>query len=178
MSPVPPILHILALAAGLWLGWTAMSAISPDLEPNAPAGVEAAAAQVTGPGDPQSLFQPSALSTALTQLQDQLGDDEEITSMTIHPGRLESSSSSSGDGFPVAGISSAGPYLLAYSIDQRRREPIGVDDLVAVSVAPTAAGPLWTARLDRRLPGPHTWRAVIRPGDVAFEVKARPVPGK
>jgi hypothetical protein len=183
MTPLPPIVHLLALVAGAWLGLTGMDAVAPDLPSQQPPGVvEAEEQQITGPGDPSSLLQSGPFSIAMSQVRDQLGDGEEITAIHVTFDSLEvETTEDGGEGVAIDEIATSAPYLLAYSIGEARRgarggtDVQGVEDLESVSFRATPQGGIWTARLRQGLRPPTAYEAEIPPGAVAFEVEPRPV---
>jgi hypothetical protein len=183
MSPLPLIAHLLAAAVGTWGAFAAGAAIAPDLPSGEPGVVEAEEAQISGPSDPDSLFHPGPFSTAISQIEDQLGSEEEIARMTVRAGEIDVDVTEDGDGVAIEDVSTSAPYLLAYAIGEARKSRLGradvdgPDDLVAVELRPGPEGPTWTALIAPRFAPPRAYRAVVLPGQVAFQIDARPVGG-
>ena len=181
MSPVPLIVHLLAAAVGTWGAFMAGSAIAPDLPSDEPGVVEAEEAQISGPADPDSLFHPGPLSTAISQIEDQLSSDEEIARMTVRAGEIDVDVTEDGNGVAIDDVSTSAPYLLAYAIGEERKLRLGradvdgPEDLVAVDMRPGSAGPAWTALIAPRFSPPRAYRGVVLPGQVAFQIEVRPV---
>ena len=185
MSPVAPIVHLLAVVAGAWLGLTTMDRVSPDLPSQQPPGVvEAEEEQITGPEDPNSLLEAGPFSIAISQVRDQLGAGEDITRIRVTFDSIEvETTEDGGDGVAIDEISTSAPYLLAYSIGESRRgargrtDVGGVEDLQSIVFRATPRGGIWTAWLPPGLKPPVAYEAEIPPGTVAFEVEPRPVSG-
>jgi hypothetical protein len=170
MSPVAPIVHLLALLAGVFGGLQVASAMSPDQPGTSDEPGIVSTAPILGED-------PNGWSQALAQIGDQLGDDEGITSLRATPEGLEVSSSV-GEGIPIEEISASAPYLIALRIAESRPEVRGAQDLASLSMTPVEAGTVWIATLDPGLGPPQRYRALIpEASSVAFEVEVRPLPG-
>jgi hypothetical protein len=162
-SPLPIILHLVAIAAGLFLGITAMAALSPDLpsEGSAP-GVNAPAsgAQVP-PGAPNSLLQPGPLSIALDSVDDQLAAGQQLTLVHITPAEI-STDATDGDGFDVSDVDVSAPTRLATLIHQQRKVVTGLDDLQFVDLRLGPDGdPQWFVQLGSEIDPPRTYVAPL-----------------
>ena len=148
-NPVAVIVHLIAIAAGLYLGFMAMDGIAPDLpSEDVEPGVSSSAAPAEVAGDdPGSLFRGAALAPALEQLDQQLPAGEGIASLRIRPGGLSAETADAEGLFELEDVSPSLPEQLIASIrDQRPRvsaEDIGYMDLVA-----TENGPRWYVQLD------------------------------
>lgn len=176
MSPLPPILHLVALAAGLFGGLSLISWIAPDLPSGDPGVVETGEGQVVGPGDSDSLLMAGNFATALVQVRDQLGSGQKVSSLRVTPG--EFSVEASEEGIDIDELATSAPYLIAYQIGEEREDVQGPQDLREVRMRATPAGPSWQATLRDRLPPPLVYEATIPgPTVVAFEVTVRPVAG-
>jgi hypothetical protein len=165
VSPLPPIVHVLAIAAGVWVGLVAMDAIAPDFpDPDTEPGVAAAEPATVDPGSSDSLFRTENLAPALSQLSEQLGADGELVRLRIEPGSLQSTE---GDGgFAVSDVPASGPTELAARISQKRRQVRGVEDLQFVELVQTKDGPEWYVQLISTrpdLPPPWTYGARLDP---------------
>ena len=98
-NPVPLLVHLVAIALGLYLGFIAMDAITPDLPGDDVApGVSSSVApgQVAG-DDPDSLFVAANLGPALAEIDDQLAAGQGIVSLHIEPGTIDADTGT-GDG--------------------------------------------------------------------------------
>jgi hypothetical protein len=155
---VPVLVHAIAIALGLYLGWVVMEGVSPDLpDPGVQPGVNSTA-QVAGDA-PNSLFRGPYLQGALNQLSDQMAAGEGIVTMHIEPGTLETETAS-GDGlFQPEDVSSETPVVLIHSIDSERGgPPIGLGEVSYLDLVATAKGPRWYVQLDiNREIGPPPW---------------------
>ncbi|MFI5123275.1 MAG: hypothetical protein ACHQJ5_10305, partial [Vicinamibacteria bacterium] len=96
---VPVLVHVVAIALGIYLGLLAMAAITPDFpDADTDPGVSSSSAPGTVAGDdPDSLFRAQNLAPALTQLDDQLAAGDGIVSLHLEPGSLDAETGS-GDG--------------------------------------------------------------------------------
>lgn len=163
MSPLPPIVHVLAIAAGVWVGLVAMDAIAPDLpDPDTEPGVAAAQPATVDPGSSDSLFRTENLAPALSQLSDQLAADGELVRLRIEPGRLQSTEGDSG--VAASDVPASGPSELAARISRERREVRGVEDFQYVELVQTKDGPEWYVQLVSTrpdLPPPWTYGAPL-----------------
>lgn len=144
MSPLAPIAHLVAIAAGLWGGLWVMGAITPDL-PGAEveAGVVADDKAVP-PADSGSLLRADNLEPALTQLAAQLGAGGEIVRLRIDPGRLDAEE---GDGgFEVTDVDPGAAERLVEMI-ARERPKVALGDIQYVELVQAEQGPQWYVQL-------------------------------
>jgi hypothetical protein len=169
VSPLPPILHVLAAAVGVWGALTLGAKVAPDLPTGEPGLIEAEKGQ--------SILDAGSFGIALGQIEDQLGADEKIESLRATRARIDVKSSDSGDGVPIDEISTSAPYLLAFRIGDQRDDVDGVEDFRLVTFRATPTGGIWTGFLGPRLKAPHAYRAAIPNGAVAFQVHVTAVPG-
>ncbi len=181
MSPFPPIVHVLAIAAGIFGALTFLPGLAPDL-PGEDAFIRADAGTVSGPGDEDSFLQAAPLAVALGRARAELASDQEVISLKVEPSTLDIDTDDSG-GVALEDIVSSAPYLMVYAIGKAREDENGKTDVNDASALRSAefranskAG-VWTVHLDPSLPGPHTYMAVIPTGTVAFQVHVRPVAG-
>ena len=154
---VPVLVHVVAIALGLYLGFLAMDAISPDLpDPDVEPGVDSTV-QVAGDA-PNSLFRGPYLQGALNELSDQMAAGEGIVTMHIEPGTLETDTAS-GEGFQPEDVSSETPVVLIHAIDSERGgPPIGLGEISYMDLVATANGPRWYVQLDiNKDIGPPPW---------------------
>jgi hypothetical protein len=165
LNPIPILLHLLAIAVGVFLGLRAMDAIAPDLPGES---VEPGIASSSTPGavagdDPNSLFMADNLAPALDQLADQLPAGEGIVRLRIDPGSL-SAETRAGEGlFEPAGVPANVPALLGSSI-HRQRERVTLADVGYMELVATRDGPEWYVQLDTDrtdVPPPWTYRAPL-----------------
>jgi hypothetical protein len=158
-NPVPVLVHLVAIALGLYLGFVAMEAIAPNLpDPDVDPGVSSSSSPGAVAGDdPDSLFRAQNLSPALDQLDEQLGAGQGIVSLRIEPGSVDADTAS-GDGlFEPADVPAEVPALLAGEIHQQRGS-LGLADISYVDLVATAKGPRWYVQLDiARDIGPPPW---------------------
>jgi hypothetical protein len=146
MSPLPTIVHVLAIAAGVWGGLAAMDAVAPDLpDADTEPGVAAAQPATVEPDSGDSLFRAGNLAPALSQLDEQLGADGELVRLRIDPGRLESTEGEGG--FGVGDVPSTAPDQLAAAIAAERPEFRGVEDLQYLELVQSKNGPEWYVQL-------------------------------
>lgn len=149
LNPVPLLVHLVALAAGLYLGFLAMDRVTPDLpsESTEP-GVTAVASptQVAG-DDPNSLLRSAPLAGALDQLDEQLAAGEGIVRLRIEPGQVDTESGSAAGTFDPADVDPATPELIAERIHAQRAEVRGLDDIQYMELVATSSGPQWYVQL-------------------------------
>ena len=149
---VPVLVHAVGIALGVYLGWLAMAALSPDLpDPDVPPGVSSSTAPGAVAGDdPDSLYGAGALDAAFTQLEQQLPAGEEIVRLRIEPGQLDAETRS-GDGlFSLDDVPSGLPARLIAEIS-REREQVTAHDIGYMELVATEGGPRWYVQLDTAL---------------------------
>ena len=169
MSPLPPILHFIAAAVGVWGALTLGAKVAPDLPTSEPGVIEAE--------NGRSILESGPFSIAMSQVEDQLGADEKIDFLRATPERVDVKSSDSEDGVSIDDISTAAPYLLAYRIADQRPDVSGPEDFRLVTFRATLQGGIWTAYLAPGHRPPHAYHAAIPPGAVAFQIHVTAVPG-
>ncbi|HEY8001728.1 MAG TPA: hypothetical protein VID76_07315 [Solirubrobacterales bacterium] len=156
---VPVLVHVVAIALGIYLGLLAMAAITPDFpDADTDPGVSSSSAPGTVAGDdPDSLFRAQNLAPALTQLDDQLAAGDGIVSLHLEPGSLDAETGS-GDGlFEPADVPAEVPALLAGQIHAERGS-VGLAEIAYMDLVATAKGPRWYVQLDiARDIGPPPW---------------------
>jgi hypothetical protein len=147
-SPIAVIVHLVAIALGLYLGWIAMQAISPDLpDPSVDPGVNSAA--VIAGDAPDSLYRGANFQRALDQLDEQLAAGEGIVSLHLEPGTLETESRAGEGLFQPADVPVEAPVMLIHSIDSERGgSPIGLGEISYMDLVATEDGPRWYVQLD------------------------------
>ena len=151
-SPSAILVHLLGIAAGIYLGLLAMAAIAPDLPGEE---IEPGLSSSSTPGavagnDPDSLFNHGALDTAFVQLEAQLPADHGIVRLRIEPGTLDADTRT-GDGlFELDDVSAALPERLIAAI-HRRREQVTAHDVGYMELIATERGPRWYVQLDTAL---------------------------
>jgi hypothetical protein len=156
---VPVLVHVLGIALGLYLGFLAMEAISPDLpDPDADPGVSSSARPTAVLGDdPDSLFRAVNLGPALDQMEDQLAAGEGIVSLHLTPGSLDAETGSADGVFQPADVRDDVPALLGLEINSERASTT-LADISYMDLVATAKGPRWYVQLDiSRDIGPPPW---------------------
>jgi hypothetical protein len=163
INPIAVIVHLVAIAAGVYLGITTIAAISPDLpsESSQP-GVQAPAetGQVA-PDDPNSLLQPGSLAIALNSVDNQLGAGKSLSRVHITPSEITSEATDSG-GFDVADVDNSAPLRLANLISQQREDVHGLGDFQFVDLRLGPNGePQWYVQLSIGVDPPRTYIAPL-----------------
>jgi len=158
---VPVLVHLVGIVLGLYLGYIAMQAISPDLpDPDTePAVSSSVVPRAVEGGDPDSLFRAVNLGPALAELDDQLAAGEGIVSLHITPGSVEPETGSQDGTIDPQDVPVDVPALLAGEITDVRDNDIGFDDIHSYDLVATARGPRWYVQLDilNHDPGPPPW---------------------
>lgn len=148
-NPIPILVHVVAIALGLYLGWQAMDAITPNLPDDdiAPGISSSTDPGAVAPDDPDSLFRAANLAPALAQLDEQLAAGDGISTLHIEPGSLDAETGSGEGMFEPADVPASLPARLAEEIHAIRNQvtlaDVGYMDLVA-----TRKGPRWYVQLD------------------------------
>jgi hypothetical protein len=149
LNPIPILVHVLAIAAGLIVGFMVMDRINPnfpssDTEP----GIESSAAPSAVAGDdPDSLFFTANLLPALSQLDDQLAAGQGVVTLHIEPGAISVKSSDADGTFDLSDISPGTPALLAEEIHMQR-DRVTLEDIGSMDLVATRKGPRWYVQLD------------------------------
>jgi hypothetical protein len=156
---VPVLVHLLGIALGVYLGFLAMDALSPDLpDPGVDPGVSSSArpAAVLG-DDPDSLFRAVNLGPALDQLDEQLAAGDGIATLHIEPGSVDAETGSAEGVFQPGDVPAEVPALLGIGIN-RERGGTTLADIAYMDLVATAKGPRWYVQLDiTRDIGPPPW---------------------
>ena len=162
-NPLPIVLHLVAIAVGLFFGIKAMAALSPDLPPpSSEPGVDVPAdgGQVA-PGATNSLFRAGPLQIALDSVDDQLAADQKLSLVHITPAEITTSTTES-DGFDLADVDTSAPQRLATLISQQRKEVDGLSDFQFVDLRLDASGdPQWYVQLALDIDPPRTYVAPL-----------------
>ena len=148
-NPVAILVHALGLAAGILLGFLAMDAIAPDLPAasEAPGVSSSVAPEAVRGDDPDSLFLPNNLGTALTQLDEQMAAGEGILRLRITPGSLQAQTAT-GDGlFERPEVHDAAPSSIAQAVHAERAQ-VTLEDFAYFELVATPEGPQWYAQID------------------------------
>jgi hypothetical protein len=146
-NPIPIVVHVLGIVAGLVLGWFVMDRITPDF-PTADPGVESSSApRAVAGGDPDSLFLPNNLSEAIAQVQDQLAAGQAVVTLHLEPGKIEVRGSDIDGTFDLADVPVAAPARIADAIHEMR-DHVTLDDVGSMDLVATADGPRWYVQLD------------------------------
>jgi hypothetical protein len=148
-NPVAVIVHLIAIAAGLYLGFLAMDAIAPDLpgEEVGPGVSSSAAPDDVAGDDPESLFNPAALAPALDQLREQLPAGEGIVTLRIEPGGLSADTAAADGLFSLDDVSPDLPQKLIAEI-HAQRERVTAQDIGSIDLVATEDGPRWYVQID------------------------------
>jgi hypothetical protein len=147
LNPLPLLLHVVALAAGLYLGWIFMAWVTPDLPSDeTEAGVSATAVQVAG-DDPNSLLRAGPLAGALDSLDEQLAAGEGIAVLRIEPGEINVEGSGADGTFEPSDVDPAVPLFLVQRIGTQRPTVDGLDDVQYMELVATDDGPRWYVQL-------------------------------
>lgn len=169
MSPVPPIAHLIAIAAGLlgglWLG----GLIAPDL-PGAETEPGVAVDERVQGSDPGSLYRSGPLDDAVAQTLDQLGPGAEVSSVTIEPATLRVAENEGANLLSLESMPVDAPERMLPGIERARAEagaegPVSLDDVQHFSWSP--ANPTaseWYVLLDVTTAGPPTEFSASRDG--------------
>jgi hypothetical protein len=165
LNPLPLLIHLLAIAAGIFFGLRAMDALAPDLPDE---GVEPGIASSSAPGsvagnDPNSLFLAANLAPALDQLSDQLPAGEGVIRLRIQPGSLNAETGSGEGLFDPDDVSPSVPAMLAGAIHEQR-ERVALADIGYMELVATRDGPEWYVQLDINrtdVPPPWTYGAPL-----------------
>ena len=156
---LPVLVHLVAIALGVYLGFIAMDALSPDLpDPDVDPGVSSSSSPAAVLGDdPDSLFRAVNLGPALDQLDEQLAAGEGIASLHITPGSLDAETGSVEGVFDPEDVPADVPALLGIEIDEERGG-LTLADIAYMDLVATAKGPRWYVQLDiNREIGPPPW---------------------
>jgi hypothetical protein len=146
-NPIPILVHLLAIAAGLTVGWIVMDRITPNF-PTADPGVESSSAPGSVAGnDPDSLFLPNNLSEAIVQTQDQLVAGQGVVALHLEPGSIDVRTSDIDRTFPLADVPVAAPARIVAAI-HAERERVTLDDIRYMDLVATRKGPEWYVQLD------------------------------
>jgi hypothetical protein len=167
-NPVAAIVHLVAIAAGLYLGWIFIAWAAPDLpsEETEP-GLSATAPEAVSGGDADSLFREENLGPALDQLAEQVPAGEQLVSFEARPGSISSQSGDGGIGLDPDEIPATAPEAIVPQIAAQRRAaggdpvPIGLDDVAFMQIVQGQDGPRWYVQLDAEIDPPRTAHASL-----------------
>jgi hypothetical protein len=169
MSPVAPIAHLIAIAAGvlggLWIG----GLIAPDL-PSAETEPGVVAGEQAKGSDPDSLYRPGPLAEAVTQTLEQLGAGAEVSSVTIEPAALHAAENEGPNLLELESMPVDAPERIVAGLEAAREQagvkgPVSLDDVKHFSWSP--ANPTaseWYVLLDVTTAGPPTEFSASRDG--------------
>ena len=159
-NPVPVLVHLVAIAVGLYLGFLAMDAISPDLPGDSvePGVSSSSAPRAVAGDDGDSLFRATNLVPALAELDDQLAAGEGISTLHLEPGSLDVETSAADGTFTPGDVPPLAPARLAEGIGAQRDRDVTLGDVSYMDLVATAKGPRWYVQLDIARPiGPPPW---------------------
>jgi hypothetical protein len=162
-NPIPILVHALAIAAGLLVGWIVMDRIAPDF-PSADPGLESSSAPGAVDGnDPDSLFLANNMAVAMVELQEQLGADQGILRLHIEPGAIDAETSDIDGTFDLPDVPVAAPARIAAQIHDLRPQ-LGLAQIRSMDLVATASGPRWYVQIDTAaaaVPPPWTYSAPL-----------------
>ena len=170
INPVAILVHVLGIAAGIFLGFLAMDAIAPDLPTNEDPGLASSVApESVGGGDGNSLFTAPELAAALVRIESQLATDEGIVSMHIEPGSIDADTAEGEGLLAPSEIYSELPRNLVGRIGGTTGRDISLDDVAYIDIVVTDSGPRVYLQLDTdqiEFPPPWTYSADIDTGNI------------
>jgi hypothetical protein len=148
-NPIPVLIHLVAIAVGLYLGWLVMERITPDLpdDDTAPGLSSSTAPRAVAPDDPDSLLHASNLMAALAALDDQLAAGQEIVTLHLTPGSLETDAATADDGFAPDDVDPTLPQRLVDEI-HAMRSAVTLSDVGYMDLVATRDGRRWYVQLD------------------------------
>jgi hypothetical protein len=162
-NPIPILVHALAIAAGLFVGWIVMDRITPNF-PSADPGVASSSAPGAVAGnDPDSLFLPNNMSVAMVELQEQFGADQGIVRLHIEPGAIDAQTSDVDGTFDLPDVPVAAPARIAAQIHELRPK-FGLGEISYMDLVATRKGPRWYVQIDTGAtdePPPWTYGAPL-----------------
>jgi hypothetical protein len=168
MNPVPPLVSLLAIAAGVWGGFALGAAATPELPDDAIDPGVTVSETVRG-GDPESLFLAGPLSAALDQTLEQFPAGETVSNVTIEPGQLRANAAEGPNVLPLEDLPVGAPETMIAGINELRKQagtkPVTLDDVNHYSWSP--ANPTnveWSVLLDITTAGPPTQFSANRDG--------------
>jgi hypothetical protein len=148
-SPVAIIVHLLGIAAGLYLGFLVMDGFAPDLPSGdvvPGVGSSAAPDDVAG-DDPDSLFAAANLMPALDQLSEQVPAGHEVVRLRIEPGATELKTANADGLFSLDDVDPAVAQRLIDEIHAQRAN-VTAHDIGYIELVATSQGPEWYVQLD------------------------------
>lgn len=147
-NPVAAIVHLLGIAAGLYLGLIAMGAIAPDLpgEEVEPGVSSSAAPGAVSGEDPDSLLRPENLAPALDGLDEQIGGGDGLIRLRIEPGQLNAETGSGEGVFEPADVTPAVATTIVDEIHAQRLQ-VSYADIGYLELVATRDGPRWYVQL-------------------------------
>jgi hypothetical protein len=159
MSPVSGITHILAIALGVWGGFSLMDRVAPDLPSDETDPAVAAAAELRG-GDPDSLLRAGPLAIALDQLSDQLAAGDAIVSLRLDAANLNVQSGSGGLDLGPEEIPPGAPERIVGEIAGQRPQ-VSLDSVLFMQLRRAEQAPEWYVQLDPEIDPPRTYIAPL-----------------
>ena len=169
MSPVAPIAHLIAIAAGIFGGLWVAAWIAPDLPSAGTDPGVAVDGQVKG-SDPDSLYRPAPLAEAIAQTEEQFPAGQEVSNVQIEPASLRAAAAQGANLLSLDDLPVDAPERILEGI-RRARAGAGVDDPVEFDdvryfswspANPTASE--WSILLDVSTAGPPTQFVASRDG--------------
>lgn len=166
---IPIIVHAVAIALGLLLGWIAMERFIPEF-PTGDPGIESSSEPTAVVGDDaDSFFLPNNMSEAMLQLQDQYGTEQRVLRLHIEPGSIDAETTGAEGAFDLADVPVAAPLQLANHITAKRPK-LGLAEIAYMDLVSTKDGPQWYVQIDINAtdePPPWTYTAPIEANSVS-----------
>jgi hypothetical protein len=159
MSPVAPVAHLIAIAAGVLGGLWVAAWVAPDLPTDETEPGVVAAEAVKG-SDPDSLFRAGPLAEAISQTEEQFPAGQEVSSVQIEPSSLRAARAEGTNTLPLDDLPVDAPERMLEGIrraDAGVNDPIDLDDVLWFNWSP--ANPTaseWAVLLDVSTAGPPT----------------------
>ena len=159
MSPVSAITHVIAVAIGVWAGFSVIDRVAPDLpDPDTEPAVEVPA-DVQG-GDADSLLQPGALESALGQLSSQMAVGDVVVSLELRPESLDAETGTGGVGLQPEDVPADAPQRIVSAIAAERGK-VGLDDVNFMLLREGDVDPEWYVQLELGIDPPRTYVAPL-----------------
>lgn len=168
MNPVPPIVSLLAIAAGVFGGFALGAWATPELPDEGTEPGVSIEEPVKG-GDPDSLFHPGPLSEALSQTLEQFPAGETVSVVTVNPDSLIAGPADGPNVLPLEALPVEAPERIVDGINELREgtgaKAVTLDDVRYFSWS--TANPTkneWSVLLDITTAGPPTQFSANRDG--------------
>ena len=168
MNPIPPLVSIVAIAAGVWGGFALGAAATPEL-PDAAIDPGVVSVESVSGDEPSSYFHPEPLSAALDQTLEQFPAGETVSNVHIEPSKLRANAVEGVNLLPLEDLPVDAPERIIVAVSELRVEmgatAVTLDDVKYFSWSP--ANPTkneWSLLLDITTAGPPTQFSASRDG--------------